>query len=364
MAKVQKLPLPPPPEDEEDHECPKCPPVGAPAWMATFADIATLLMAFFVLILAFAQFDEPSFKKLAGSMREAFGVQMVVPALPEPLGTTIIDLSNPPSDTPPNKEPNEEAPRNTTGSHQDSTAPEADDAATKALADALAAAAANGQLTVESGKGQVVVRLPDDASQEKVAQMAEAIAEAAGTTPQKAPSPAEAPGETAGSGGEGQGGGSAGKRRAAIADARLRIALREQTGQGLVNVETQEDRVVVTVGAGGAFTSGSAELTDEARKVMEQIALSSFGPNTRVTVTGHTDSVPLGPGSAYGDNWGLAAARASNVVSELGATGFDPTRLTAISRGESTPVASNETEEGREKNRRIEIEITYGNGGD
>ena len=37
-------------EDEEEEECPKCPPAGAPAWMATFADMATLLMAFFVLI--------------------------------------------------------------------------------------------------------------------------------------------------------------------------------------------------------------------------------------------------------------------------------------------------------------------------
>ncbi len=42
-------------EEKEEEECPKCPPVGAPAWMATFADMATLLMAFFVLILSFAE---------------------------------------------------------------------------------------------------------------------------------------------------------------------------------------------------------------------------------------------------------------------------------------------------------------------
>ena len=44
-------------EEQEEEECPKCPPVGAPAWMATFADMATLLMAFFVLILSFAEFN-------------------------------------------------------------------------------------------------------------------------------------------------------------------------------------------------------------------------------------------------------------------------------------------------------------------
>jgi chemotaxis protein MotB len=47
-------------DDEQDAEdCPKCPPQGAPAWMATFADMATLLMAFFVLILSFAEFNVP-----------------------------------------------------------------------------------------------------------------------------------------------------------------------------------------------------------------------------------------------------------------------------------------------------------------
>ena len=66
-------------EEEEggDEDCPKCPPVGAPAWMATFADMATLLMAFFVLILSFAEFNTPKFKQISGSLKNAFGVQRV-----------------------------------------------------------------------------------------------------------------------------------------------------------------------------------------------------------------------------------------------------------------------------------------------
>ena len=56
-------------EEEEEEECPKCPPPGAPAWMATFADMATLLMAFFVLILSFAEFNVPKFKQISGSLK-------------------------------------------------------------------------------------------------------------------------------------------------------------------------------------------------------------------------------------------------------------------------------------------------------
>ena len=55
--------------EEEEEECPKCPPVGAPARMATLADMATLLMAFFVLILSFAEFNVPKFKQISGSLK-------------------------------------------------------------------------------------------------------------------------------------------------------------------------------------------------------------------------------------------------------------------------------------------------------
>ena len=88
-------------DDEQDEpECPKCPPVGAPAWMATFADMATLLMAFFVLILSFAEFNVPKFKQISGSLREAFGVQKVVPVVEQPKGTTVISLNFSPNPTP------------------------------------------------------------------------------------------------------------------------------------------------------------------------------------------------------------------------------------------------------------------------
>ena len=87
-------------EEPEEEECPKCQPVGAPAWMATFADTATLLMAFFVLILAFAEFNTPKFKQISGSLNNAFGVQRVIPVVEQPKGTTVISMEFSPSPSP------------------------------------------------------------------------------------------------------------------------------------------------------------------------------------------------------------------------------------------------------------------------
>ena len=87
-------------EEQDEQECPKCPPAGAPAWMATFADMATLLMAFFVLILSFAEFNVPKFKQISGSLKEAFGVQKVVPVVEQPKGTTVIALEFSPNPSP------------------------------------------------------------------------------------------------------------------------------------------------------------------------------------------------------------------------------------------------------------------------
>lgn len=68
----------------------KCPPPGAPGWLATFADLMSLLMSFFVLLLAFSEMDALKFKQLAGSMAQAFGVQRDIKTKEIPKGTSII----------------------------------------------------------------------------------------------------------------------------------------------------------------------------------------------------------------------------------------------------------------------------------
>ncbi len=86
---------------EEAQDCPKCPPAGAPLWLATFADLMSLLMCFFVLLLSFATMDAVRFKKMADSMKDAFGVQREVPVYDTPMGVSIIAQHFSPAPTEP-----------------------------------------------------------------------------------------------------------------------------------------------------------------------------------------------------------------------------------------------------------------------
>ena len=63
---------------------------GLPAWLATFADLMALLMCFFVLPLSFSEMDAQKYKEVAGSMKDAFGVQNQIRAMGIPMGTSVI----------------------------------------------------------------------------------------------------------------------------------------------------------------------------------------------------------------------------------------------------------------------------------
>ena len=376
-------------EEQEEEECPKCPPVGAPAWMATFADMATLLMAFFVLILSFAEFNGPKFKQISGSLKNAFGVQRIVPIVEQPKGTTILSLNFSPSPAP---SVTQDMTQQTTDitkpdlevqqkdKDQDGGDSQAADEVVKALEDAIA----RGDIEVEVLGDNVVVNFtPTDAKVEELPNLLketlnaiEKAKEAAGKSDQDvlfggleqqlaqlAAAASEALEQSSGATAQAQAEAQEQKEsneRAEIAEDDLKVALRQEIGQGLVAVDRQEDKVIITVGAGGAFPSGSAELTASARKIMEEIAGVNAGGSGDITVSGHTDNVPLIFGSQFRDNWDLAAARASSVVQALEDTGKVPAgRMQAVSFGESQPVASNENARGRATNRRIEIEINY-----
>ena len=391
-------------EEQDEEECPKCPPAGAPAWMATFADMATLLMAFFVLILSFAEFNVPKFKQISGSLKEAFGVQKVVPVVEQPKGTTIIALEFSPNPTPSisttlrqdttelqkpeldlqTKE--DDAPEGSEADKQkdsdfDGAGGEgAEQLEATELAKQLQKAIDTGEVTVETLGENVVINFPETQSsaeqmQTMIAEALEALNEARensgasdsevlfGGIEAELEKLAASMDATEQQNGEGAGGSSAEMQEkiqnASRTTEELTVALREQIDQGLVAVEQREDSVFITVGSGGAFPSGTADLTDEARRILDRIALASMSPDSEITVTGHTDDVPIS-NARFRDNWDLAAGRASSVVQAIEQTGLiDGDRLSAVSKGEIAPIADNTTAAGREENRRIEIEITY-----
>jgi len=391
-------------EEQDEEECPKCPPAGAPAWMATFADMATLLMAFFVLILSFAEFNVPKFKQISGSLKEAFGVQKVVPVVEQPKGTTIIALEFSPNPTPSlsttlrqdttelqkpeldlqTKEDDapdgSEADKQKDSDFEGAGGEGAEQLDATELAKQLQKAIDTGEVTVETLGENVVINFPEtqtsaEQMQTMIAQALEALNEARensgasesevlfGGIEAELEKLAASMDAAQPQNGEGSGGSSAEMQEkvqnASRTTEELTVALREQIDQGLVAIEQREDSVFITVGSGGAFPSGTSDLTDEARRILDRIALASMSPESEITVTGHTDDVPIS-NAQFRDNWDLAAGRAASVVQAIEQTGLiDGDRLSAVSKGEMAPVADNTTAAGREENRRIEIEITY-----
>lgn len=393
-------------EQEEQEECPKCPPVGAPAWMATFADMATLLMAFFVLILSFAEFNVPKFKQISGSLKNAFGVQKIIPTVEQPKGTTVIEMNFSPSPSP---SVTEEMTQQTTQQEQrdveikskDKDADNGDDlddggtdadsgsgdssenlTATQ-LAKALQDAIENGQVELQSDGDQVVVNFPENENTEK--DLPSLLQETLAALDEVAAASGKAEGVLFGgleqelkelfsklseqenqikelsnlASGAGDDGDEDKKAKASIATDLLEVALRQEIADGLVEVERRDGKVFVTVGSGGAFPSGTANLTSQAQEIIQRISFNALTSSSKLTVTGHTDNVPIS-GGLYRDNWDLAAARAASVVQAVQNTGMiAASNLQAVSKGENDPVASNDTSEGRELNRRIEIEIDY-----
>ena len=78
-------------QESGESDCPPCE-AGAPAWMATFADLATLLMTFFVLLLSFANMDIVKFRQMAGSVKDAFGTQVDTPGVYEERSDTMVTI--------------------------------------------------------------------------------------------------------------------------------------------------------------------------------------------------------------------------------------------------------------------------------
>jgi chemotaxis protein MotB len=153
------------------------------------------------------------------------------------------------------------------------------------------------------------------------------------------------------------------RKAQAAADARARLfrelALKFQKmiDAGELKIVLRGGRMVIQLPNDVLFDSGKTELKPAGKKAIEQVGavLATLG-DRRFQVGGNTDTVPI-HNDRFPSNWELSTARAVEVVRFLVSKGVKPTALSAAGYGEFDPVASNDTPDGKAKNRRIEIAL-------
>lgn len=279
-------------------EC-DCPPCeeGLPPWLATFADMMALLMCFFVLLLSFAEMDVLKFKQVAGAMKLAFGVQRIVKATEIPKGTSVIAQQYSPG------KPTEVTPLEIM--REETT----DD--TKQNLDFN-----DSESKHDGGVGEAEAEI---IAQQKAEREAQAEAE------------------------------------------ELQDELAAAIGEGLLEIEAYNDRVLIRIRERGSFGSGNADLKREFLPVMKLIADVLNQRDGLFIIAGHTDDIPIET-RRFRSNWDLSAARAASVVHFFIREGdVDPERMEIRALADNEPIVPNDSWENRAKNRRVEISVLHGN---
>ena len=136
--------------------------------------------------------------------------------------------------------------------------------------------------------------------------------------------------------------------------------IQEEGLEDKVQINFEEESMHVVITDAVMFNSGSSIVQETAREILSMVSNVSPDMTESITVIGHTDDDPIST-SQYPSNWELSAARASSVVRFLltQENSLPPERYQAIGQGEYAPVDSNDTPEGRARNRRIELLINW-----
>ncbi len=282
-------------EEEEVCECP----AGIPAWVMTFADLMSLLMCFFVLLLSFAEIDAMKFKRLAGELRQAFGVQTEVRADDPPKGTSVIARHFSPAT--PEPTPINEVRQKTNDISQSSLEVLCQDEITQ-------------QEERQGDRGEVTREV---AVQQETAEIKKAE------------------------------------------DTAIEIAaeLESEVASGQIEVETQGKKIIIRIRENGAFQSGSDFIEDRFLPVIDKIRSVLVSIPGRISVEGHTDNIPIRSGR-FRSNWALSSARAAAFAQELFiAPEMGEQRFQVVGHGDVRPLVENVDAESRARNRRVELII-------
>ncbi len=295
---------------DEQEECPKCPPEGLPAWMGTFADLMSLLMCFFVLLLSFSEMDVKKFKQIAGSMKFAFGVQNKIELKDIPKGTSVVALEFRPGK--PDPTPIETVQQVT----QDITKPMLN--------------FQEGEEDSAGGRQKQQGTLRGGQSAQTANQVAAAAAAAANKEQQE-------------------------KNKKKVED-----LLKKEIKDGAIDVESLGQQLVIRIRESGSFSAGSAFLQPQFVPVIRKLGELLGDIPGKVEITGHSDSNSVS-NELFRSSWDLSAQRAVAVAEELRrARGFDETRMRVIGRAATQPIDTSDTFAARANNRRVEITIMQG----
>ena len=357
--------LPPKEKEKEGPRCDK----GAPAWMATFADMATLLMAFFVLILSFSSVNVPKFEQVAGSLKLAFGIKRVVAKVSIPMAETIIVSTFTLSEAAPTVLPQptqsvvDPSRRNVKQMKGLDEAPADIEAEYQQVLEAMEYEVEQGQVVVSIQGEKIVVEVIEDSANNteasdsslgkggRISQQTLEIARGVNEITSEITSEIVVKRQNQGlAKAEGQATEAASKYEA------IRAELSEQIEQGLAEVERDGDSVIIRLGQQDSFSSGSAalQLGFEDTLISVGDALSNTGGQIRVE--GHTDNVPVAFSERFRSNWDLSSARSAAVANFLlDNSQLQPGRVTITGLADSEPIANNSTAAGRAQNRRIEV---------
>ncbi len=140
----------------------------------------------------------------------------------------------------------------------------------------------------------------------------------------------------------------------------LRAVFHQEIDDGKLLIRQDGSNVVIQLLEKDSFPSGGADLEASSRGTLAKIGQLVNTMTGAITVSGHTDNVPVRAGNTYRSNWDLSAARASSVAHELLSAGLDPTRLMVSGHADTQPRVPNDTFANRALNRRVEI--TFANG--
>ncbi|MAJ87427.1 MAG: flagellar motor protein, partial [Cellvibrionales bacterium TMED148] len=360
----------PPKED-----CPVCK-SGAPGWMATFADMATLLMAFFVLLLSFAEMSVPKYKQIAGSLKASFGVKRIVPTITiETARSILVDDFSPAVAEP-------TVMRNVRQRSDDITQPnvvkkteekEADFKTKKAyrsVEEALQEEIDQGQVKVRIEDNKVVVELRDnqtsggksDASvaqgtggpvsqatidiAAKVVEVQAKMSTEVQVRKQKLASGRSKRGSESEESANKSPGGQTNKINQDIENQyqNIKSDLSKDIAKGLAAVEKVGDQIKVRLASQGSFVSGGANLQPEFAALLGRVGKSLSASKGKMRVEGHTDNVPVAYNGRFKSNWDLSAQRSASVAQFfINESGFKERNVTVAGFADTRPVARNDS---------------------